>query len=179
MAQEILMGSKLRTHKSEERQRIKDAEPKVIIKEVKVERKLIDMSDPTNRQLDAHKRLELFTAAYINNKGKHVEAYIEAGFSENSAKSLAKPYLNRHYDYVMTRFKRDLGLRNTQYISLIEEIASSKDERTADRLKALDMLAKLGGLTNTDITIKHAEATDLSPHERQRLIDEYLATKTG
>jgi hypothetical protein len=169
MAQEILMGES-------RRKEIAANKEVVVTEKPKVSRKLIDISDPTNRQRDAQARLELFTAAFIRLKGKHVEAYIEAGFSETNAKSLAKPYLNKHYDYVMTRFKRDLGLRNTKYVGLIEEIASSRDERTADRLKALDMLAKLGGLTNTDITIKHAEATDLTPHERQRMIDEYLAT---
>jgi hypothetical protein len=171
MAQEILMGDNRR------REIAANKAATVIIKKPVVSNKLIDINDPTNRMRDAHARLELFTAAYISNKGKHVEAYIDAGFSVTNAKTLAKPYLNKHYDYVMTRFKRDLGLRNTQYIGLVEEIAENKNERTSDRLKALDMLAKLGGLTNTEITIKQAEATELSPHERQRLIDEYLATK--
>lgn len=139
--------------------------------------KIGDYKSNHKRAREAQERLELFTECYIKNRGKHVEAYIEAGFAPKTAKIQSRRYLNKHYDYVMSRFKRELGLRNTQYIGIVEEIASDVSQRTSDRLKALDMLAKLGGLQTTDITIKHEEASELSPQERRRLIDEYLSTK--
>jgi hypothetical protein len=139
--------------------------------------KLIAIGESRQLAKDAAERLEDFTTAYIKNRGKHEEAYIEAGFTTTNPQDQSKKYLNKHYDYVMSRFKRELGLRNTQYVSLVEEIASNRDERTSDRLKALDMLAKLGGLATTEITIKQEEASTLTPQERQRMIDEYLATK--
>jgi len=138
---------------------------------------LIPIGDYTQRSREAAERLDLFTAAYIKNRGKHYEAYLEAGFTGKTAKQQSRKYLNKHYEHVMSRFKRELGLRNTQYVGLVEEIANDTSQRTSDRLKALDMLAKLGGLQTTDITIKHQEASELSPQERQRLIDDYLATK--
>lgn len=129
-----------------------------------------------NSHESIQRRLEDFTDSYIELRGDHIEAYVAAGFERSSAKQNARKYLNKNYDFVMARFKRAMGLKNTKYLALIENIAESTDERTSDRLKALDMLTKVGGLQSTDINITTKEADQLSPQERKERIQEMIAS---
>jgi phage terminase small subunit len=87
--------------------------------------------------------------AFINEYFKDFnakEAAIRAGYSEASAHSIGwenlnKPYLRQEIDRRIELYAMGANER----LTVLSDIARAKDEKTADRLKAIEMLGKLAG----------------------------------
>jgi phage terminase small subunit len=74
------------------------------------------------------------------------EAAIRAGYSEASAHSIGwenlnKPYLRQEIDRRIELYSMGANER----LTVLSDIARAKEEKTADRLKAIEMLGKLAG----------------------------------
>lgn len=120
-------------------------------------------------------RLEDFAAAYAINGGDAVQAYIEAGFSEQTAKQNAKKYLDKHADYVMSVVRKQLGQDTASMRGLLMTCAYSETVPWNNRLKAIEMICKAGGLFKDTIVMEDKNAETLTPEQRDAEIKELLA----
>jgi hypothetical protein len=91
---------------------------------------------------------EKFLLLYLDPKSKtfanSYESAMEAGFSESYSKVIASPAMNRHW----LKEARNLVNMGPEHIAqaLQDEALNHKDNRGSDRIRALELLAKMQGL---------------------------------
>ncbi|AUR99089.1 hemocyanin/hexamerin middle domain protein [Vibrio phage 1.262.O._10N.286.51.A9] len=127
-----------------------------------------------NEELSAKEKLERFAQAYATNGGKHVDAYMDAGFSPKTAHQNARKYLNKNHDYVMAVVKRNMTQNASKIQSVLMTMIEDENVTDANKLKAIDMMLKNSGIQKETIVVEEKTARDLSPEERQKEIDELM-----
>ncbi len=115
-------------------------------------------------------RLRDFSIAYANNGGDHIKAYIEAGFSENTAKQNAKKYLDKNYQEVMSVVKKEFGLKAAKAGKLLEACIEDEAAPWSAKLKAVEMMLKNSGVQKDTLVIEENDVSELTPEERQEKI---------
>lgn len=89
----------------------------------------------------------LFIKHYIANGGNGTQAAISAGYSKSTAhtqanENLKKPYIVKHLQRMVKVKEEPLDVSAAQTIKSIREIANDKEEPSAVRLRALELLGK-------------------------------------
>lgn len=107
---------------------------------------------PTKKKLSL--KQETFCIVYVKNGGNATAAAIEAGYSRKTAdriasENLRKPGIIKKIEEI----RKELGKDNKSRLLSVSEIVAElqkialnpDDERTRDRLNALDMMLKVAG----------------------------------
>lgn len=131
---------------------------------------VVDLSKKVN-QKDA---LEKFATAYANNGGDHVQAYIDAGYSANSAGQNAKKYLDKHHNYVMSIVKKQMTQDASMVNLLLRKCIQDDTIPWNNRLKAMEMMLKNSGLQKDTLVIEENNIEEMSPEQRQAEIHELM-----
>lgn len=92
-----------------------------------------------------------FVRAYIDNGGNATQAAITAGYNPKTARQIAaenltKPYIQEAIRELTEAREKSSGITAEWVRQQIAQIAQKEDAKDQDRLKALDMLAKMLGL---------------------------------
>lgn len=130
----------------------------------------------SNDAQSSKERLKLFATAYADNGGDHIKAYITAGFNADSAGQNAKKYLDKHNDYVMAVVKKQMGQDASLMRRLLLTCAQDETIPWASRLKAIELTLKNSGINKDTLVIEDKKASDLTPEQRQREIDDLIVT---
>ena len=111
-----------------------------------------------------------FCQEYLRNGGNATQAYRDSyntsDMSDKTIRQKASALLNKDHiratiDYLRKPQEVEYTLDKKQRIKIVEDIANSKEEKSPDRLKAIDILLKLHGDFKEDNTQKNANFTDL------------------
>lgn len=92
-----------------------------------------------------------FVRAYIDNGGNATQAAITAGYNPKTARQIAaenltKPYIQEAIRELTEAREKSSGITAEWVRQQIAQIAQNEGAKDQDRLKALDMLAKMLGL---------------------------------
>ena len=92
-----------------------------------------------------------FVRAYIDNGGNATQAAITAGYNQKTARqigseNLTKPYIQEAIRELTEAREKSAGITAEWVRQQIAQIAQNESAKDQDRLKALDMLAKMLGL---------------------------------
>lgn len=92
-----------------------------------------------------------FVRAYIDNGGNATQAAITAGYNPKTARQIAaenltKPYIEEAIRELTEAREKSSGITAEWVRQQIAQIAQKEEAKDQDRLKALDMLAKMLGL---------------------------------
>lgn len=120
-------------------------------------------------------RLEDFAKAYATNGGKEVEAYIEAGFSKETARQNAKKYLDKHHEYVMTVVRKTMGQEAAMLHGILRKAVADESMPWNHRLKAIEMMLKNSGIQREIIVHETDNASEMSEEDRKAEIQELMA----
>lgn len=137
--------------------------------------KVVDIGNDKSKE----ERLRDFSIAYANNGGDHIKAYIEAGFSANTAAQNAKKYLDRNYQEVMSVVKKEMGLKAAKAGKLLEMCIEDEAAPWSAKLKAVEMMLKNSGVQKDTLVIEEDKVEDLTPEQRQEKIAMLQARLAG
>jgi phage terminase small subunit len=92
-----------------------------------------------------------FVREYIDNGGNATQAAIAAGYAEKNARgigseNLTKPHIKEAIRELTEAREKSSGITAEWVRQQIAQIAQKEEAKDQDRLKALDMLAKMLGL---------------------------------
>jgi len=92
-----------------------------------------------------------FVREYIDNGGNATQAAIAAGYAERNARgigseNLTKPHIKEAIRELTEAREKSSGITAEWVRQQIAQIAQKEEAKDQDRLKALDMLAKMLGL---------------------------------
>jgi phage terminase small subunit len=92
-----------------------------------------------------------FVREYIDNGGNATQAAIAAGYAEKNARgigseNLTKPHIKEAIRELSEAREKSSGITAEWVRQQIAQIAQKEEAKDQDRLKALDMLAKMLGL---------------------------------
>lgn len=122
---------------------------------------------------------ELFVAEYVRNGGNGAQAAKDAGYkcsSEDAYKvvasnNLTKVYLREAIEAEKARKAREKQLKipsATEVLAMLADIAGDKNEKTQDRLKALDSLAKYHSLYTEKLQVQNVDYAAIIAESRAR-----------
>lgn len=107
----------------------------------------VDVEAKTSNQYVSNPRQDRFLDLYLSISsptfGNAYKSALQAGYSEGYARQITAPEIGNEWIRDDTRLKK-LEPRHIEL--MIEEIASNNTEKTTDRLKALELAAKLKGM---------------------------------
>lgn len=126
------------------------------------------------KKVNQQEALEKFAVEYANNGGDHVKAYIDAGFSANTAGQNAKKYLDKHHNYVMSIVKKQMTQDASMVNLLLRKCIQDETIPWNNRLKAMEMMLKNSGLQKDTLVIEDNNVDELSPEQREAEIQELL-----
>lgn len=118
--------------------------------------------------------LTAFSTAYAENGGDHIQAYIDAGFSEKTATQNAKKYLDKNYKTVMATVQQQMGLKASKIGRLLDRYAEDESIPINSRIKIWELMLKNSNIHKDTLVIEDGKVDDLTPEQRQEEINELL-----